>query len=708
MSYYPDNQKFSLILGDREIIVETGKLAQQCNGSAVVTVGGTTILATATMSATIREGIDFFPLTVNYNEKYYAAGVIRHSPYQKRENRPSDDKILMGRVIDRTIRPLFPKGFQNDVQVMVTTLSYDRENEHDMISAVAASVALSISDIPWAGPSASVRVGLINGELVLNPTFQAREKSDLDLIVSASPENVIMIEAGANEVPEEEMLKAIDFGKKWAQKICKFIAEIQEKIGKKKIVFTPPEDDKELIEWIAKEGMDDLRACLFGIPGKKDRSDKKAEILEKLKGNAAEKFGEERDMTKFMDYGLKVWKKLIRDSILTQEKRIAERKLTEIRSLNCEVGLFQRTHGSALFQRGETQAVSIVTLGPPSMALNTDGIEGERKQYYFHHYNFPPYATGEVSNRLNTGNREIGHGMLAQRAILPVLPDRETFPYVVRVVTEILGSNGSSSMASTCGSTLSLMDAGVPIKKPVAGIAMGLMVDPENTDTFKVLSDIQDEEDFGGDMDFKVAGTKDGITAIQMDIKVLSISEAIFTQALGQAKTGRLEILKAMESAISEPRKELSSYAPRLITIHIKPEKIREVIGKGGEMIQKIIAATGCTIDIEQDGSVIISSVDGDSMQKAVDWIKSIVEEGEIGKEYTAEVVRVEPYGAFAEILPGTQGLIHVSNIIRERVENINDYLKVGQKVRVKLISIDEKGRLALSMKDASQSPKEE
>jgi len=697
--FYKNYQKFTATFGNQEITVETGKLAQQTNGSAVVTMGGTTILATAVMSSAVRDGIDFFPLMVNYQERFYAAGLLKNSPVNKREGRPSDEKVLMGRVIDRTLRPLFPKGLKNDVQVMLMTLSYDGEYEHDMAAAVAASVAVSISDIPFAGPTASVRVGLINDEFILNPAPENRAKSDLDLIVSSSPRDVIMIEAGANQVPEAKMLEAIAFGKKWGQKICEFVNEIVAKVGKPKLEFTPEPDDTELYEWISKEGLKDLQKALFGIPGKQARSKERNEILAKLKEKAVEHFGEERDLKQFSEMGLKVWKKLIRNSILNDEKRIAERKLTEIRPLYSEVGLLQRTHGSALFQRGETQALSLVTLGAPSEYLIVPGIEGERHRRYMHHYNFPPFSVGEASNRLMTGNREIGHGALAERALEPVLPAKEVFPYVMRVVTEILESNGSSSMASVCGSTLSLMDAGVPITAPVAGIAMGLMVDPENPKKFKVLSDIQDEEDFGGDMDFKVAGTAKGITAIQMDTKILGISEEIFTEALTQAHAGRLHILENLIATIATPRADLSPYAPRLETLQINPEKIRLVIGKGGEMIQKITAETGCDIDIEQDGRIIIASTDGEQMKRAVAWIKEITAEAAVGATYVGKVMRLEPYGAFVEVLPGIQGLLHISMVANHRIEDINTVLKLGQEVKVKVVEINE-GKVRLSMKD--------
>lgn len=695
-------QTFSFDLGGKELIIHTGKLAQMANGSVVAQMGGTNVLATAVMSGKAREGIDFLPLMVNYQEKYYAAGMIKSSRFQKRETRPADDKILMGRVIDRQIRPLFPKHIRHDIQVMATTLSYDREHEHDMLAGIAASAALAISDIPWNGPTANVRVGMIDGEFVLNPTPEQREASVLNLVVAADANEVIMIEAGAKEVSEADMMRAIEFGREWSGKIALFVKSIADKIGKTKIEIPAPEKDTELEQFVADNFTQEMQDCIYNMPGKLARFARKAEIAEEAKKLVIEKFGEERDLSQFGDAFNALFSNIIRKSILTKEERIAGRKLTEIRPLTCEVAVLPRVHGSGLFQRGETQGLSVATLAAPGNELIQEGIEGESKKHYLHHYNFPPFSVGEASNRLFTGNREIGHGALAEKALDPVIPDRKEFPYVIRVVTEILQSNGSSSMAATCGSTLALMDAGVPIKAPVAGIAMGLMTDKE-TGNFKVLSDIQDEEDFGGDMDFKVAGTAKGITAIQMDIKITGISLEIFRTALEQARSGRLEILDAMLKAIAAPRENTSEYAPRLIIIKIKPEKIREVIGKGGEVINKIIDETGAEINIEDDGTIFVSSVNEDSALRAKAWIESIVEEPEIGKIYDAKVVRVEEYGAFVEIMPGTQGLVHVSQIADHRVDKVSDYLKVGQAIRVRLSEIDNQNRLKLVMKGVPQ-----
>lgn len=696
---------FRMPLGNQELIVETGKLAMQANGSCTVRYGDTVILATATMSKEPRPGVNFLPLMVNYQEKLYASGIIKSSRFIKRETRPSDDKILMARVADRTYRPLFPKELRNDIQVMLTTLSYDVENEHDMIATIAGSVALTISDIPFEGPTATVRVGLINGEFALNPTHEARTRSDLDLIVSADSENVIMIEAGANEVPEDKMLEAIAFGKKWGQKIAKFIKDIQKEIGKDKIEFTPPEKNEAIVDYINKNYEEKIMKALYELTGKRDRynffRDISKEVEEYFKDKAEE--DELKQVSEAVD---KLVKHTVRKNILENEKRVGGRKMDEIRPLLIEVGLLPRTHGSGLFQRGETQGLSTCTLAGPGSAQIIDGIEGESKKRYFHHYNFPPYSVGETSNRLFTGNREIGHGALAERALTPVLPDKDEFPYTIRTVTEILSSNGSSSMAATCGSTLALMDAGVPIKKPVAGIAMGLMTSHHNPDLYKILTDLQDEEDMGGDMDFKVTGTRDGITAIQMDIKLKGLPDNIFVEALEASKKGRLQILDAMEAVIKEPRKELSPYAPRLITLKVHPDKIRFIIGPGGEVINKIIDETHVdSIDIDDDGTVVISTKDAEGGEKALAWVQAIVADPEVGKTYeNCKVTKVLEFGAIVEFMPGKEGMVHVSEISDSFVKDVNSIIREGQLVNVKLLAIDAAaGRFKLTMKGIKQ-----
>ncbi|MBU0706185.1 polyribonucleotide nucleotidyltransferase [Patescibacteria group bacterium] len=695
---------FTLPLGNKEFVVEVGKMAQLANGSCTVRYGDTVILATATMSNEAREGVNFLPLMVNYQEKMYASGVIKSSRFIKRETRPSDDKILMARVADRTYRPLFPKGFHRDIQVMLTTLSYDRENEHDMIATIAGSVALSISDIPFEGPTATVRVGLIEGELVLNPTAEARTKSDLDLIVSSDTNHVIMIEAGANEVTEEKMLEAIDFGKKWGQKIVRFIQDIQKEVGIEKLEFTTPEKNPIIVDHVSKYA-DKVLDALFHKTGKLDRYNYFREIAKEVK-EALEDQLDENELKQIGEVVDKLVKDTVRKNILENDKRIGGRKMDEIRPLSVEAGFLPRTHGSALFNRGETQGLTTCTLGAPGDAQIIDGIEGESKKSYFHHYNFPPFSVGETSNRLFTGNREVGHGSLAERALMPVLPKKEDFPYTIRTVTEILASNGSSSMAATCGSSLALMDAGVPIKKAVGGVAMGLMTDHENPEKYRILTDLQDEEDMGGDMDFKVTGTRDGITAIQMDIKLKGLPHHIFEEALESARKGRLHILDAMDKVISAPRPELSPFAPRLLSMQVNPEKIRFIIGPGGEMINRIIAETGVqSIDIEDDGSVVITSVNGESAKKAEEWVKQLTADPEVGKIYeNSKVTKVLEFGAIVEFMPGKEGMVHVSEITDSFVKDVASVIKEGQIVNVKLLAIDvAQGRFKLTMKGIPQ-----
>ncbi len=696
---------FKMPLGNKELIIETGKLAQMANGSCTVRIGDTVILATATMSKKARDGVNFLPLMVNYQEKMYASGTIKGSRFIKRETRPSDDKVLMARVADRTYRPLFPKGFHRDIQVMLTTLSYDRENEHDMIATIAGSVALSISDVPFEGPTATVRVGLINGELVLNPTMQQREASDLDLIVSSTTDNVVMIEAGANEVSEEKMLEAIAFGKEAGNKIAAFIKTIQDEIGKARIEFVSPEMNQDIVNYVEEQYAEKIMNALYEKPGKLERFGYFSEVTEEALEALKERIPEE-DLGQVGDVVNKLVKKIVRKNILENKKRIGGRGLDEIRPLNIEVGVLPRTHGSAIFERGETQGLSTCTLGSPGDAQLIDGIEGETKKRYFHHYNFPPFSVGETSNRLYTGNREIGHGSLAERALIPVLPSKEEFPYTIRTVTEILASNGSSSMAATCGSSLALMDAGVPLKSAVGGVAMGLMTNHEDSSQYAILTDLQDEEDFGGDMDFKVTGTRKGITAIQMDIKLKHLEDHIFVEALEAAKKGRLHILDEMDKVISQSRPELSNYAPRLLSMQVDPEKIRFIIGPGGEMINKIIDETGVeSIDIEDDGSLVITSLNGESAQKAQVWIQNLVAEPEVGKVYeNSKVTKVLEFGAIVEFMPGKEGMVHVSEISDEFIKDVSTIIKEGQIVNVKLLGIDERqGRFKLSMKGIPQ-----
>ena len=700
---------FKMPLGDKELIVETGKLAQLCNGSCTVQYGDTVILATATMSKQARPGVTFLPLMVNYQEKLYASGMIKSSRFMKREMRPSDEKILMARVADRTYRPLFPSDFHRDIQVMLTTLSYDRENEHDMLATIAGSIALSISDIPFEGPTATVRVGIIDDKLTLNPTHQQREESPLDLIVSTDTENIIMIEAGANEVTEEKMLEAMQFGKTNALDVAKFIDGIKKEIGIEKIEFIAPEKNQEIIDYVNSTYADKIMDALFSKTKKLERFGYFRELTKEAEEHFADKIEEDelRQVGKAMD---KLVKTTVRKNILENDKRIGGRKMDEVRPLNTEVGLFPRTHGSGLFNRGETQGLTICTLGAPGDEQILEGIEGETKKRYFHHYNFPPYSVGETSNRLFTGNREVGHGALAERALMPVLPSKDEFSYTIRLVTEILASNGSSSMAATCGSTLALMDAGVPIKKPVSGVAMGLMTDYDNPSNYRILTDLQDEEDMGGDMDFKVTGTRDGITAIQMDIKLKCIPDNIFVEALEAAKKGRLVIMDNMEATIKAPN-EMSIHAPRLITLKVNPEKIRFIIGPGGEIINKIIADCGIeAIDIEDDGTVVVTSKSGEGSDQAVKWIEEIVADPETGKTYMdSKVTKVLEFGAIVEFMAGKEGMVHVSELSDEFVKDVNTLIKEGQIVNVKLLEIDERNnRFKLTMKGITQPGAEE
>ena len=692
-------------LEGKDLIVEVGKLAQLSNGSCTVQYGETVVLGTAVMSKQARDGVDFLPLMVSYQEKMYASGMIKSSRFMKREMRPSDDKVLMARVADRTYRPLFPKGLHRDIQVMLTTLSYDRENEHDMVATIAGSVALSISEIPFEGPTATVRVGLIDGQFVLNPTATQRKSSDLDLIVSTDVSEVVMIEAGANEVTEEKMMEAIHFGKEAAKKIAVFIKQIQDEIGVAKIQFVASEKNPVISQYIKEHYADKIMTALYEKTGKLERYNYFREVAEEAK-KALEGQVDDKDLGQISGLVDKLVKDTVRKNILENNKRIGGRRMDEIRPLSIEVGLIPRTHGSALFNRGETQGLTLCTLGSPGDAQIVDGIEGEHKKFYFHHYNFPPFSVGETSNRLYPGNREIGHGSLAERALEPVLPSREDFPYTIRTVSEILASNGSSSMAATCGSTLSLMDAGVPLKAPVAGVAMGLMTDYEDSTKYRVLTDLQDEEDMGGDMDFKVAGTRKGITAIQMDTKLKSVPDNIFVEAFAMAKSGRMEILDAMDKVINAPRPELSKYAPRLLPMQVNPEKIRFIIGPGGEMINKIIDETGVqSIDIEDDGSVVITSLDGESAKKAEAWIKQITADPEVGKLYeNCKVTKVLEFGAIVEFMPGKEGMVHVSEISDEFIKDVATVVKEGQMVSVKLLGIDERqGRFKLSMKGIPQ-----
>jgi len=708
------HKEYSLELGDKKLIVKTGDIGRQANATVLAQMGDTVCMGNVTVSAKPRDGVDFLPLQLVYQEKYYAGGKISGSRFRKREGRPGDDFVLMARVIDRGLRPMFPKHLRNDIQVFCTPLSYDFENEHDIVSANAASLAVAISDCPCDGPIGSVRVGLIGGELVLNPTREAREKSDLDMFVTASLDRVVMIEAGANQVPEEEILRAIEFGKKWAQKIARFFADIQKEIGKPKFEIDAPFMHQEAYDYLKAWAVPTVSKAIKDDMSKKARRSIFNGLMDEANAKLEEKFGpagEDETLKKLYTYGPafvdKIIKAEMRRLVLEEGTRMSSRKIDQIRPLTAMVDVLpSRVHGSALFQRGETQGLTTCTLGSPGDKQLVEGMEGEREDRYMHHYNFPPFSVGETSNRLAVGNREIGHGNLAQRGLEPVLPTEEQFPYTIRTVTEILESNGSSSMAATCGSTLALMAAGVPITAPVSGIALGLISDEEKG-KYVILSDLQDEEDFGGDMDFKLTGTAKGVTAIQMDIKIKGLPDSVFAEALERSKTGRAEILKVMLAAIPEPRKDLSPYAPRIETITINPDDIRLVIGKGGETIQKITGELGVEIDIDDSGLVFVTATNGDAMEKAKEWILGIVSKPEVGKVYDCTVVRiVAGVGAIVEFLKGKDAMIHISELQWKRTENVEDVLKVGDTIQAKCIEFDAvEGKTRMSLKQMTPPP---
>lgn len=708
------SQKFDLDWAGKKLEIEVGKLAGQANGSCTVRYGDTVVLVTAVMSKEPREDCDFLPLTTEYEEKFYAAGKIKGSRFIKREGRPSDEAVLTGRFIDRAIRPLFDDSIHNDIQVVTTVLSIDQENDPDIPALIGASAALMISNIPWHGPTAAVRVGRINDEWVLNPTYAAREKSVIDIAVAGTADHVCMLEAGAKEVSEEIANEAILFGQKHLAAVTKFIQSIAEAVGAPKAEIVQPEtedeDEKEKLSAEEKKKIiatteefikERIENVLFDSP-KANKTERKMAIdilKEQLDAHLKEQqIGKEKRKIG-TSYVYEFVEKEISRYILEQDKRVDGRGLKDIRPLTVEVGILPRVHGSALFSRGQTQALSTVTLGAPSEEQIIDGMEVNEKKRFMHHYNFPPYCVGETGRIGGPGRREIGHGALAERALIPVLPSKEEFPYTIRVVSEILSSNGSSSMASTCGATLALMDAGVPIKEPVAGIAMGMASDEKGN--FKILTDLQDLEDSKGGMDFKVAGTKNGITSIQMDTKTHGLTKEMVQATFAQAKEARMKILDSMLAVIPEPRKELSPYAPRIITLHINPDRIKDVIGPGGKTINEIIDQTGVTIDIEQDGTVLITSNDEKASAKAIEMVKELTQEVEIGKTYMGKVVKIMDFGAFVEILPRQDGMVHISELAPYRVNRVQDVLKVGQVIPVKVKGIDETGRISLTHKDA-------
>ena len=689
-----EHRVFNMDVAGRTLTIETGKFAQQANGTCLIRCGETAVLVTATASKTARAGIDFFPLSVEFEEKMYSVGKIPGG-FIKREGRPSERAILTSRLIDRPIRPLFPKGYYNDVQVVSTVLSVEQDVPPAVYGMIGSSVALSISDIPFAGPTASVVIGMVDGEYVINPDSAQRDKSVLDLTVSGTKDAVMMVEAGANEISEKEMLDAILLAHEEIKKIIAFIEGIVAEVGKPKMEVEIYHADEALEAKVREYALDKVAYSIDTNERsvREERTDAMtAEVLEHF----AEEFPDNAGDIQSVLYSLR--KELVRDRIINKGIRPDGRAMTEVRPITVDVGLFARTHGSAMFTRGETQALTLTTLGSISEAQRLDGISDIEGKRYMHHYNMPPYSTGEAKMMRSTSRRETGHGALAERALLPVLPSEEEFPYAIRTVSECISSNGSTSQASVCASSLSLMDAGVPLKAPVAGVAMGLIKD-DNTGNIAILTDIQGLEDFFGDMDFKVAGTANGITAIQMDIKIKGIDEQILTRALAQAHEGRMHILGKMNAVLPAARDNLSKYAPRIYQFTIDPEKIREVIGSGGKVINKIIAETGVKIDIEDDGRVFILSADEAAADKARAAIDAIVKDIEVGNVYLGKVVRIMNFGAFVELAPGKDGLVHISKLSNEHVAKVEDVVNIGDEILVRVTEIDKQGRVNLTRK---------
>ena len=701
MGRFTDYHTFRTALGGRLLQLEIGKVCEQANGQVTVRYGDTVVNCTATASKQPRQDIDFFPLSCDYEEKMYAVGKIPGG-YIKREGRPGEHGILTSRLMDRPLRPLFPKGFRNDVSVVAVAMSVDHDCSPEVAAMIGSSVALATSDIPWDGPTGSVKVGRVDGELIINPTYEQRMKSDIDLTVAGTKEAIMMVEAGANEVSESDMLDAIMFAHEEIKQLCVFIEEIAKEVGKEKmeyVVFKADDDVDEAVRAYATDKMIEAIKTFDKL--------ERLENMDKVETETHEHFAEIfEDRDKEVDevlYAIK--KEQVRSMILDEGVRPDNRKLNEIRPLFSETGFLPRAHGTGLFKRGQTQVLSVATLAPLSEAQDLDSIDIDRTtKRYMHQYNFPGYSTGEPKPPRSPGRREIGHGALAERALLPVIPSEEEFPYAIRVVSEVLSSNGSSSMASTCGSCLALMDAGVPIKKPVSGIAMGLIerVEEDGSSRYAILSDIQGMEDFLGDMDFKVTGTPDGITAIQMDIKVHGLSREILEQALEQARVGRAYILENMLEEIAEPRTELSPYAPRCISMRVHPDKVRLVIGPGGKNVNKIVEETGCKVDISDDdvGLISIYSSDEASAAKAKSMIEYLTADVEVGKTYEGEVKRIMNFGAFIEILPGKEGLLHISKIANHRVDKVEDVMNIGDKVVVKVTEIDNQNRINLSRRE--------
>ena len=686
-----------LDIAEKKLVLETGELAMQANASVLVSYGDTVVLATVVSKETALD-VNFFPLAVDYEERLYAGGKISTSRFIKREGRPSEEAILTARLIDRSIRPLFPKDYHKEVQVIITVLSVDQENDPDIVSLIAASAALTISDIPWNGPLAGVRVGRQNGGFILNPTEDEKTVSTLDLVLATTKEEIVMIETSASEVDEKSIIDAVKFGLLEAQKIIELINNFQKEAGKPKEQYQPyrleDKDEEKIREFISQNIISDkiLRSTQFD---QEWFSDSVKKLKEQFIKEGDDQLISEKHLRDILDDETATY---LRSKILEGQKRIDGRKPDEVRPLNIKVGLLPRTHGSGLFQRGETQILSIATLASPALEQLIEGMIREGTKRYMHHYNFPPFSTGEVRRLYSPGRREIGHGVLAEKAIIPILPTTDIFPYTVRVVSEVLSSAGSTSMASVCGSTLALMDAGVPLKEAVAGISIGLVTDKTNKSKYVTLTDIAYQEDNHGDMDFKVAGTKNGITAIQMDIKLNGIPMKIIEEAIEKARKARLFILDKIFAEIPQSREQISKYAPTVIIVKIDPAKIGEVIGSGGKVINRIISETGAAIDINDEGTVTISSKDAQACQKAAKFVEGIVKEAQVGEEYEGTIKRMLPFGAFVELFPGKEGLVHISKFPRSQAENFEENVKIGQKLNVKVAEIDDVGRINLSI----------
>ena len=697
----PSYQRVQVDFNGRPLSIETGRMAKQAGGAALVQFGETVVLVTATASSSPREGIDFFPLTCDYQEKTFAAGKIPGG-FFKREGRPAEKEILTSRLIDRPVRPLFPKGFRCETQIIATVLSHDKENDPDVLSIVGASTALVLSDVPWLGPIAAVRVGRIGGRFVVNPMTSQLAESDLNLIVAGSRDAIVMVEGGASMLPDQVLLEALFAAHEALQPLIALQEQLQRQVGKLKRTVTEAKTDGALEQQVRQLALPKLRAAL-ATSVKQDRyaalDAARQDVVSAVANGSPERAKEVGDIFD------RLTRDVVRETIVHERRRIDGRGLADIRPISCEVEVLPRTHGSALFTRGETQALVVTTLGTSSDEQKIDALIGETYKKFMLHYNFPPFSTGEVKFLRGPGRREVGHGALAERALTPVLPGEEEFPYTIRIVSEVLESNGSSSMATVCGGSLSLMAAGVPVKAPVAGVAMGLI---KEGDEVRVLSDILGDEDHLGDMDFKVAGTEQGVTAVQMDIKIGGVTRAVMQQALEEARTARLHILGVMSRTLARPHSELSMYAPRIITLHIKPDRIRDLIGPGGKVIRGITEETGVKIDVEDDGTVYVASADGTSMQIAIDKIRAVTAEAEVGKVYRGTVRKIVDFGAFVEIFPGTDGLVHISQLAHERVRKVSDVLKEGDVIDVKVLEVDKSGKIRLSRKETLKKPADE